>query len=349
MFLSNANKSKTYYLYFLNPVTNKVTSRSCKTKLKSEALRVMKEFKIGNSPRSKIDISSLKLSTVRDKLLSHYQSNNSKNTFLSYRNSFDNLSRIIGDMFISSIGKSDLEEFKLRRSKEVNLISTNIDIRNIKAMFNKLIEFELLEFSKIKTIKQFKIEKKKMLAIDPHDIEKILNSEIGIQLKQIVRFTFLTASRISEVLNMRIKDIDFDREEINIFQQKTNSYKVIPLSSGLVELLSEITNENNYRNVFTMTDNENYLFFNKLKNNRCFKLRADTISKQFKNVLRKLKLNNDFKFHSLRHTSITELLRNNTPIHIVKEIAGHKSISTTMIYSHVKSSDLKKAVNALNF
>lgn len=208
MFLSNANKYKKYYLYFVNPLTNKMTARSCNTKLKSEATQFLKDFKFENTKKPEIDKSILKLSDVRGKILSHYEMNNSYNTFLSYRNSFDNLIRIIKDKQISSINKSDIEEFKLKRSKEVNLISTNIDIRNIKAMFNKMIEFELLDYSKVSSVKQFKIEKKKMLAIDSADIINILNSIKDVQLKQIVRFTLLTASRVSEVLNVKIKDID---------------------------------------------------------------------------------------------------------------------------------------------
>ncbi|MBK7254007.1 MAG: hypothetical protein IPI04_08835 [Ignavibacteria bacterium] len=125
--------------------------------------------------------------------------------------------RLIGDKYLSIINKTDFEDFKLRRSKEVSIISVNIDIRNLKAMFNKMIEFELLEFSKISSVKQFRIEKKKMLAIDPRDINKILNSEIDTQLKQIIRFTLLTASRISEVLNVKLKDFDFENEVINIY------------------------------------------------------------------------------------------------------------------------------------
>ena len=349
MFLSNANKTKVYYLYFLNPVTNKITSRSCRTKLKSEALRVMKEFKIGSSKKPQIEISSLKLSTVRDKLLSHYKNNNSRNTFLSYRNSFDTLSRIIGDKFIISINKSDMEEFKLKRSKEVNFISTNIDIRNIKAMFNKLIEFELLNHSGIKSTKQYKIEKKKMLAIDTLDLDRILNSDAEIQLKQIIRFTLLTASRISEVLNIKLKDLDFEREVISIFQQKTNSFKTIPMTSGLINLLNEIMDHGNDKNVFKMIDKESYLFFNKSKNLTTLRLRSDTVSKQFKKVMIKLNLNNNFKFHSLRHSAITELLKNNVPINVVKEIAGHKSITTTMVYSHVNRDDMRQAVNSLSY
>lgn len=349
MFLSNSNKFKTYYLYYVSPLTNKMTSISCKTKLKGEATKFLKDFKFENSRKPEIDKSCLKLSDVREKIISHYKMNNSYNTFLSYRNSYDNLIRIISNKPISSIGKSDIEEYKLKRSKEVNLISTNIDIRNIKAMFNKMIEFELLEFSKISTVKQFKIEKKKMLAIDSSDIINILDCIKDIQLKQIVRFTLLTASRISEVLNVKIKDIDFENEVINIFQQKTNCFKTIPLTKGLFELINEIMNSDNDKNILTLANKESFLFHNKIKNIPELKLRADTVSKQFKRILKKLNLSSDFKFHSLRHSSITELIKNNVPLNIVKEIAGHKSITTTMIYSHVKSDDLKQAVNSLNF
>ena len=78
-------------------------------------------------------------------------------------------------------------------------------------------------------------------------------------------------------------------------------------------------------------------------------IQEKSISKQFKKILRKLNLNEDFKFHSLRHSAITELIKNNVPLNIVKEIAGHKAITTTMIYSHVKSDDLKQAVNSLKY
>ncbi len=349
MFLSNSNKTKTYYIYFVSSVTNKRTSRSCKTKLKSEANKFLQNSRIESSKKPAIDRSVLKLSNVRQRIISHYKINNSVNTFLSYRNTYDNLMRLIGDKYLSIINKSDIEDFKLKRSKEVSFVSVNIDIRNIKAMFNKMIEFELLGFSKISSVKQFRIEKKKMLAIDPGDINKILNSEIDIQLKQIIRFTLLTASRISEVLNVKLKDIDFENEVINIYQKKTNCFKTIPLTIGLLELVNEILNKGEENNIYTLQDKEGYLFLNPVKNNPFLKLREDTVRKQFKKILRKLDLNEDFKFHSLRHSAITELIKNNVPLNIVKELAGHKAITTTMIYSHVKSDDLKQAVNSLKY
>lgn len=345
MFLSNANKTKTYYLYFVNPLTNKITSRSCKTRLKSEAIKCLKNFRFQALDSIQADKSMIKLSDVRTRLLTHYKTNNAKNTFLSLQNTYINLLRIVGDKYISLINKADIEDFKIKRSKEVNPISTNIDIRNIKAMFNKLVEFELLEFSKVATVKQFKIEKKKMLAIDSNDITEIINNTDDQQLKQIIKFTLLTASRISEVLNVRIKDIDFENEMINIYQQKTNCYKTLPMSKAIHELINEITYSGNEKNIFPLRDKESYLFFSKFRNDTFVKLRADNVSKNFKKILKKLNLNKDFKFHSLRHTAITELIKKNVPLNIVKEIAGHKAITTTMIYSHVRSNDLRKAMD----
>ncbi len=292
---------------------------------------------------------SLRLSEAQDKISNYYKSNNSHNTFRSYLNSYKSLIRIIGDKKNDLICKADIEEFKIVRSQEINLVSTNIDIRNIKAIFSRMVELSLLEYSKVSSVKQFKIEKTKILAINTADIVSILNNTNDKQLTQIIRFTLLTASRISEVLNVKIRDIDFSNEVISIFQQKTNCYKTIPLTDRLFDLLKEIGEDNSEENIISSEALESYLFFNKFKNDPFSRLRADSVSKKFKKILRKLHLNNDFKFHSLRHSAITELISNNVPLNVVKEIAGHKSITTTMVYSHVNSDDLKRAVNSLNY
>lgn len=106
--------------------------------------------------------------------------------------------------------------------------------------------------------------------------------------------------------------------------------------------MNEIINSGNDRNVLTLANKESCLLHNRPINFMNLELRVDTVSKQFKKILKKLKLSNDFKFHYFRHSSITELIKNNVPLNIVKEIAGHKYITTTMIYSHVKSKDMNK-------
>jgi len=291
--------------------------------------------------------SFLKLSEVKERIFANYESNISPNTFRSYISTYNNFINLIGDKYINKINKSDLEEFKAKRSKEVNPISTNIDIRNIKAIFNKMVEYELIEYSKLSGVKQIKIKNKKVLAIDSADVVRILNAAMDEQMNQIIRLTLLTASRISEVLNIKVKDIDFDKGILNIYQQKTNCYKTIPLTDRLTELLKEIC----LSNIEGIDNNlkESYIFYNKSNNDPYLKLRSDTVSKRFKKILRSLDLSEDFRFHSLRHTAITELNRNNIPVNVVKEIAGHKDIRTTILYSHVRSEDIKQGINSLNY
>jgi len=293
------------------------------------------------------NIHQLILSDVKDRIFEYYKSNIAPNTFRSYISSFNNFIRLIGDKNINMIGKLDLEEYKIKRSKEVNPVSTNIDIRNIKAIFNKMVEYELIEHSKISGVKQIKIMTKKVLVIDSVDIVRILNAAIDEQMNQIIRLTLFTASRISEVLNIKVKDIDFDKGILNVYQQKTNCYKTIPLTDRLIELLNEICKSN--IGSFDNNLKESYIFYKRSNRDPYLKLRSDTVSKRFKKILRSLDLSEDFRFHSLRHTAISELNRNNIPVNVVKEIAGHKDIRTTMIYSHVRSEDIRQAVNSLNY
>ncbi len=56
----------------------------------------------------------------------------------------------------------------------------------------------------------------------------------------------------------------------------------------------------------------------------------------------------NFKFHGLRHTVCTRLVKENVPIPIVRDIMTHSDIKTTMLYTHVDSLDMVNAMNALN-
>jgi integrase/recombinase XerD len=292
-------------------------------------------------------ILNFKLSEVKDQLMNHYKINCTKNTFRSYESSFTNFIRLIGDKEINSINRADLEDFKIKRSSEVSQVSVNIDIRNLKAIFNKMVDYELIEYSKFSGVKQFKIQNEEILTIETVDLVKILFETKGDQMNHIIRFTLNTACRISEVLDLKIKGIDFKNNNINIYQKKTNSYKSFPISDSLTELLEEILPTGPRDDISLMK--EGFLFYDKIKNDPGSKLRTDTISKKFKKIIRKLKLNSHYKFHSLRHTAITEFMNNNVQPYLVQKIAGHSSINTTMLYSHARSEDLKIAVNSVSY
>ncbi len=77
-------------------------------------------------------------------------------------------------------------------------------------------------------------------------------------------------------------------------------------------------------------------------------IQKDFISARFKKVVRECKLDDRYHFHSLRHTFASWLVQMGVPIYEVSKLLGHADIKTTQIYSHLRSNDLRDAVDSLD-
>jgi integrase/recombinase XerD len=343
MFLFKRNNG-VYYLNFLDSKGKRQTlTTGCK--LKSDALKFLKNFQEEIKKKSDIDKRDLNLSDVRKNLFGYYVHNISKETLRCYRVTFEALIRIIGDKRINEIYPGDIENFKTAMIKEgLSYYSINSYLRNVKAMFNKLVEFELLEFNRIAGVKFLKVIKKDF-AFTTDEINQLLSAISDVKLKQIVRLTLLTASRIGEVLNIKIGDIDFNNRVINIYQKKSNKTKTIPINQNIGDLLNEILKSDS--NIHELREKNEYLFYNHYRDIRTLPLRTDVISKQFKRIIKKLGIKG--KFHSLRHSAITQMINEGNPLSTVMKVAGHCNITTTMNYVKTGNNEILKAVNSLNY
>lgn len=328
MYISNSNKAKVYYVYYINPATGKITSKSLRTRDRTEALRLFAEFK---------NPVVLKLSDVKDLLFSYVNRNNSRNTYRSYLLTYNHFIRIAGDKPVRDINKNDIEVFKAARVNEVRPVSVNVDIRNLKAMSGKLVSLGLIEYSNISSVTGIKIGIKPVLSIEKDDLNQIIGHIQDIQIRSIVRLSLLTANRISETLNIKLKDIG---DVLSVYQSKSNKYKFIPVTQSIRSLIEPLLYDRS-------ADQDAYLFHK--PGNPNVRLRSDYVSKYFKRIVKRLQMNPLYRFHCLRHTAITELIKNNVPVAVVKEIAGHSSISTTMLYTHIHAEDMRKGLNTLDF
>ena len=132
--------------------------------------------------------------------------------------------------------------------------------------------------------------------------------------------------RVSEVVNLKIKDIDSGRMLININQAKGRKDRVVPLSEPLLLILREYFKK--YKPV-------EYLFNGKSKTS----LRYSTGSC---NKIVKKYISEDSHFHLLRHSALTHMLENGTDVSVIQSIAGHRRLSTTSIYLHVSNNLLQQ-------
>ena len=135
--------------------------------------------------------------------------------------------------------------------------------------------------------------------------------------------------RKSEILTLKWLNIDFKTNCIELLNTKSGKKRKIPLSNKLREVFLEIKK----------TNTSEYVFINPQTGDRYI-----DIKKSFNTAVKKADIKN-FRFHDLRHTFATRLIEMGVDIVVVKELLGHASISTTMIYVH---SDVERKTNAIN-
>jgi integrase/recombinase XerD len=174
------------------------------------------------------------------------------------------------------------------------------------------------------SFKRPKSEKKLPRVIDSEFIKQQLVKIDNIKHKTILTLTYSVGLRVSEVINLKIEDIDSKRMLIHIRNAKGRKDRVVPLSQTVLDLLRTY-----YRKYKPIT----YLFNG--QNSKQYSIGScQRIYKKY--------IDNSSSIHCLRHSSATALLENGTDLRVIQKILGHSNIKTTEIYTHVSNQVLTK-------
>ena len=167
-------------------------------------------------------------------------------------------------------------------------------------------------------------EKKLPKVIDGEFIKQQLFKIENIKHKSILTLTFSVGLRVSEIVNLKIEDIDSKRMLIHIKNAKGRKDRIVPLSQTVLEML---------RKYFLEYKPKEYLF----NGQNGGKYSVGSCQKIYKKYI-----DENSSIHTLRHSSFTNLLENGTDLRIIQKIAGHSSSKTTEIYTHVSNQILSK-------
>lgn len=238
-----------------------------------------------------------------------------KTLYLSYINKF--LEQI--NKYPTELNSKDLQSY-LDNYNFTSISQQNQIINAIRFLY----KFGLnKKYDKV-SFKRPKSEKKLPQVINKDFILDKLSKIKNIKHKSILTLTFSVGLRVSEIINLKIEDIDSKRMIIHIKNAKGRKDRIVPLSKNVLELL---------RLYFSEYKPKEYLFNG--QNNIQYSI------KSCQNIFKKY-IDENSHIHILRHSCFTNLLENGTDIRIIQKIAGHSNIKTTEIYTHVSNQILSK-------
>lgn len=195
-----------------------------------------------------------------------------------------------------------------------------------------------------------------VLSVD--EVSRLLKHLAGIDLLQ-AQLMYASGLRVKEVCTLRIKDIDFDNNQIILNNSKGQKDRIVNLPSSLIPFLQhqiekanllykdDLQNKNfngvylpaavrNKYPSFAKSVGWQFLFpSSKITNGLRYYRSTSSIQKAIIKAKAESGINKQISCHTLRHSYATHLLKRGYDIRIIQELLGHKRISTTMIYTHV--------------
>lgn len=267
------------------------------------------------------------------------QKNYSKKTFENYNRDLKKFFKFLNDYKIKDIKKITKETVRLYFLKQKN---NNISNRTLGRYYSSLnsfflysIEHEYIDVNPLKFIDYPKYTKKIPEYIYDSQLEKLLNEktsenvEIELRNKLIIHLLLDTGVRVSELVNIKVHDIDVEERIIKVFG-KGSKERFVFFTSKTKELLIN----------YLIKRKEKAITDNLLINYKGEKLTERSVQKIIKLVGEKIGL--DIHPHLLRHTFATDLLNKGADIRMIQELLGHENLDTTQIYTHVSNSRVKE-------
>jgi site-specific recombinase XerD len=166
-------------------------------------------------------------------------------------------------------------------------------------------------------------EQKLPVVLSHQELKRLFS--VPFYLKQRILFALIYSAglRVGEVCSLKISDIDSDRMTIRIIKNKGKTDRYVPLSQYALQGL---------RKYVKSAKPKTYLFNGKIKGEA---LGKSAVQQSFRLAVKKAGIIKDVSVHTLRHTYATHLLEDGVDIVTIKELLGHASIDTTMMYLHV--------------
>jgi site-specific recombinase XerD len=239
-----------------------------------------------------------------------------------------------GDPRLATVDDIERYQYSLVTSEKYNYNSYRSHIHALRYFYNKVMnqKFELSDIPLPKT------QKKLPEVLTAQEVSRLLIHTPSPRNRFALKALYATGMRVSELLNLKICDIDGERKRVRIVNGKGKKDRELPLWDSLREVFKDL-----YR-LRCRKSSPYLLTCTKDDGPGC----DSTFRKALKEGLRKSGNKKNATLHTLRHSFATHQMENGKSIKEVQEYMGHKDLRQTMIYLHLTEQAISKSICLLD-
>lgn len=254
-----------------------------------------------------------------------------KKSWKTDKGRLDKLKKHFRETDLRQITPMEIERFRSSLlSKGLEKSTTNRYIALIKRMFNLAIDEGYVETNPAKKVRLFSEAENLKERILSEEEETRLIENCCDHMKDIVTFGLNTGMRLGEILRLKWANVDMRSGMIRVEFTKSGKTRIVPMNQTLRAMLSGLRKRGG-----------EYVFTNPGSNDR-----FREIKRSFKTGCRKAKIEG-LRFHDLRHTFASRLVRNGVDIGTLRKLLGHSTLLVTQRYVHSDEGMLRSAVGSL--
>lgn len=279
-----------------------------------------------------------------DKFLEYLKSvkKHSDNTIISYQDDLKELASVLNNNIID-INEEDIKKYlNYLYDKFYNKNTISRKLSGVRSFYNYLYNHDIIKINYFTDVHNPKKIRSLPHYLKTSEIDKVLDNTNEVTLygernKLIVELLYVTGLRVSELVNIKLKDIDKYNKSIKILG-KSSKERIVYYEDNCSKLLNKYLN--NTRRKLDKNNSE-YLLLNKFGNKLS--------TRMIRNILNNLTIGTSIEQiypHMIRHTFATTMLNNGADLMTVKELLGHESINTTSIYTHVTNEQIRKVFDS---
>ncbi|MFA5603531.1 MAG: tyrosine recombinase XerC [Bacilli bacterium] len=268
----------------------------------------------------------------------------SNHTVIAYSNDLEEFLIFIKNLNINEIKSIDYSTIRqyltVLYNKNYTKKTISRHISTLRSFFKYLLKTKVINKNPMTLVSNPKPDKKLPNYLHSKELAELLevpniNTPLGFRNKLIIELLYSTGIRVSELVNIKIQDINFFEMSIKVMGKGSKERYVI-FGNVLKKMLIEYLNDQRLHLLKGKTGD--CLLINKNGTNlsdRGVRLIIDQIVK-------KSSLSKKVSPHVIRHTFATEMLNNGADLKIVQELLGHSNLSTTQIYTHISNERLRE-------